>query len=213
MMKYMISLFFLLIFLFPSTVYADKATNAPLTLLNQPTKNMSPRQQQQIVNQPPELLDIYGPLELQEQNNILLYIAGIALLLLLAAAVFFLLKKRKHPVIPVIPPWEKALSELSEARELLSPDRALLYMNRISLILRNYVESRFTIKSTRQTTREFLYSLNNSSADPAIRNCKDELQTCLEQCDMAKFAHQIPIKENMEMMEGAIIGFVEKTKP
>jgi len=211
MMTWLFNLIFLLIFTFPSAAFADKATDAPLTLLNQPTKSTAP--QQQIVNQPQELLDIYGPLELREQNKILLYIALIALLLLLAAAVFLLLKKRKQPVIPVIPPWEKALSELSEARELLSPDRALLYMNKVSLILRNYVESRFTIKSTRQTTREFLYSLGNSSADPVIRNCKNELQTCLEQCDMAKFAHQIPLQENMEIMEGAIIGFVEKTRP
>ncbi len=162
---------------------------------------------------PLELRDIYGPLELQEQSNILLYLAVISLLLLLAAAVFFLLKKRKQTVIPAIPPWEKALSELNEARELLTPDRALLYMNRISLILRNYVESRFTIKSTRQTTREFLHSLNNSSADPSVRNCKVELQTCLEQCDLAKFAHQIPLQENMQMMERSIISFVEKTRP
>ena len=176
-------------------------------------KNTALQQQQQAAYQLQELRDIYGPLELQGQNDILLYIAVLALLLLLAAAVFFLLKRRKQPVIPVIPPWEKALSELSEARELLTPNQALLYMNRISLILRNYVEARFTIKSTRQTTREFLYSLSNSSADPAIRNCKNELQSCLEQCDMAKFAHQIPMKENMEMMEGAIIGFVEKTRP
>jgi hypothetical protein len=212
-MKYLFGLIFLLIFLLPSVVYADKATNEPLTLLNQPTKNIAPQQQQQTVHQPQELRDIYGPIELQDKSKILVYIAVIALLLLLIAAVFFLLKKRKQTVIPAIPPWEKALSELSEARELLTPDRALLYMNRISLILRNYVESRFTIKSTRQTTREFLHSLNNSSADPAIRSCKAELQTCLEQCDMAKFAHQIPLQENMQMMEGAIIGFVEKTRP
>lgn len=212
-MKLLLYPVFLIIFLFPSATFADKPTNAPLTLLNQPTKNTVSQQQQQAAYKPQELRDIYGPLELQEPSKILLYIAVLALLLLLAAAVFFLLKKRKQPVIPTIPPWEKALSELNEARGLLTPDGALQYMNRISLILRNYVESRFIIKSTRQTTREFLYNLNNSSADPAIRNCKPELRTCLEQCDMAKFAHQVPLQENMEMMEEAIIGFVEKTKP
>jgi CYTH domain-containing protein len=86
-------------------------------------------------------------------------------------------------------------------------------MDRVSLILRKYLESRFAIKSTRQTTREFLHNLNKSSADPEVQSYKGELQTCLEQCDMAKFAHQIPQQQNMEMMESAIISFVEKTRP
>lgn len=212
-MRYLFPLFCLLIFLLPLSAFAEETTDAPLTLLNKPQKNATSLQQQQPAGQPPELRDIYGPLELKEQAGMLLYGGVIALLLLLAVGVFLLLKRRKQSTTPPTPPWEKALSELTEARKLLTPDRALLYMDRVSLILRNYVESRFGIKSTRKTTREFLSTLGSSSADPSIRSCKTELQTCLEQCDMAKFAHQIPLQENMELMEGAIIGFVEKTRP
>jgi len=233
-MKYLFPLFCLLIFLLPLSAFAEETTDAPLTLLNKPQKNATSLQQPQPAGQSPELLDIYGPLELKEQAGMLLYGGVIALLLLLAVGVFLLLKRRKQSTTPPTPPWEKALSELTDARKLLNPDRALLYMDRVSLILRNYVESRFGIKSTRKTvslilrnyvesrfgikstrktTREFLSTLGSSSADPSIRSCKTELQTCLEQCDMAKFAHQIPLQENMELMEGAIIGFVEKTRP
>ncbi len=212
-MKYLFPLFCLLIFLLPLSAFAEETTDAPLTLLNKPQKNATSLQQPQPAGQSPELLDIYGPLELKEQAGMLLYGGVIALLLLLAVGVFLLLKRRKQSTTPPTPPWEKALSELTDARKLLNPDRALLYMDRVSLILRNYVESRFGIKSTRKTTREFLSTLGSSSAEPSIRSCKTELQTCLEQCDMAKFAHQIPLQENMELMEGAIIGFVEKTRP
>lgn len=212
-MRYLFPLFSLLIFLLPLSAFSEDTTDAPLTLLNKPQKNATSLQQPQPADQPKEIRDIYGPLELTEQAGMLLYGGVIALLLLLAVAVFLLLKIRKQSTTPPTPPWEKALSELTEARKLLTPDRALLYMDRVSLILRNYVESRFGIKSTRQTTREFLSTLGSSSADSSIRNCRAELQTCLEQCDMAKFAHQIPLQQNMEMMEGAIIGFVEKTRP
>ena len=212
-MRYVCPLFCLLIFLLLPSAFAEEATDAPLTLLNKPVQNTTTLQQPQPAGQPREIRDIYGPLELKKQIGMLLYSGIISLLLLLAAAVFLLLRKRKQPTAPPTPPWEKALTEISEARELLTPDRALLYMNQVSMILRNYVESRFSIKSTRQTTREFLSTLGSSPADPSIRNCRVELQTCLEQCDMAKFAHQIPLQENMELMESAIIGFVEKTRP
>ncbi|MBW2682948.1 MAG: hypothetical protein JRC69_05230 [Deltaproteobacteria bacterium] len=212
-MRFLFPLFCLLIFLLPLSTFAEEGTDTPLTLLNKPQKNATSLQQPQPAGQPQEIRDIYGPLELTERAGMLLYGGVIALLLLLAVAVFLLLKRRKKSTTPPTPPWEKALSELTEARKLLNPDRALLYMDRVSLILRNYVESRFGIKSTRQTTGEFLSTLGSSSADPSIRSCKTELQTCLEQCDMAKFAHQIPLQENMELMEGAIIGFVEKTRP
>jgi len=212
-MKDLLILFLLLIFFLPFAVFADEGNNEALTLLNQPQKNTVPLQQPQVTGQPQELRDIHGPVELQKHSRTWLYGIIITLLLLFLLAVVLLIKKRKKPMPAPIPSWEKALSELSEARQLLSPDLALRYMNRVSLILRNYVESRFAIKSTRQTTREFLSNLNKSSADPAIRSCRDELQTCLEQCDMAKFAHQIPLQQNMEMMESAIITFVEKTRP
>ncbi len=212
-MKNIPFLFLLLIFLLPLTVFAAKDSDETLTLLNQPPQNTAPLQQAQASGQPQELRDIHGPVELQKQSRTLLYGIIITLSLLLLLAVALWMKRRKKPMATPIPPWEKALSELTEARQLLSSNLALRYMNSVSLILRNYVESRFAIKSTRQTTSEFLTNLNKSSADPAIRNCKSELQTCLEQCDMAKFAHHIPLQQNMEMMESAIIAFVEKTRP
>ena len=212
-MKNLFILFILLISLLPPSASAEKGNEEVLTLLNQPQKNATPQQQLQPNGQLQELRDIHGPVELQKQSRILIYATIITLLLLLLFAIALYIKKRKKPMPAPVPPWETALAELSQARELLSSNLALHYMNRVSLILRNYVESRFAIKSTRQTTREFLSDLNKSSTDRAIRSCRVELQTCLEQCDKAKFAHQVPPQQKMETMENAIITFIEKTRP
>jgi hypothetical protein len=212
-MKNLIISFLIILFFLPLTAFAEKGNNQALTLLNQPQKSAAPQQQPQSTGQPQEIRDIHGPVALQNQSRMLVYGALLCLLLIVIVVVALLIKRRKKPEVPSIPPWEKALSDLTEARALLTSDLALRYMDRVSLILRKYVESCFAIKSTRQTTREFLHNLNKSSADPEVQSYKGELQTCLEQCDMAKFAHQVPQQQNMEMMETAIISFVEKTRP
>ena len=212
-MKKLIISFLFILFLLPLGVLAEKGSDQSLTLLNQPKMSAAPQQPPQQAGQLQEIRDIHGVVELQNQSRALIYGAVIGLLLILIIVAVLLLKRRKKPEVPSISPWEKALSDLSEARALLTTDLALRYMDRVSLILRKYVESRFSIKSTRQTTREFLHNLNKSSADPEVQSYKGELQICLEQCDMAKFAHQIPQQQNMEMMESAIISFVEKTRP
>ena len=205
---------FLLILLLPASAFAQQPADAPLTLLSQPQKKSGAAvQRPQSPARPEELRDIYGPLELRDKPKMLLYGTIIGLLLFAAAALLFLLKRRKRSTVPQLSPWDRALSELTGAKTLLTTNKPLLYMTRVSLVLRNYIESRFAIKSTRQTTGEFLQDLNTSSVDPLIKNCRDELQTCLEQCDMAKFAHQIPMKENMELVEDAIVSFIHKTRP
>jgi hypothetical protein len=87
-------------------------------------------------------------------------------------------------------------------------------MERVSSILRSYIESRFAIHSTRQTTREFLERVNRKAGTTkTLQESRVELQACLEQADMAKFAHRIPDQDNMEQMEIAVTAFVRKTEP
>mgnify|MGYP000500050280 CR=1 FL=1 len=42
---------------------------------------------------------------------------------------------------------------------------------------------------------------------------RNELQNCLEQADLAKFAHRRPGQHNLELMEKAVTTFVKKTEP
>lgn len=202
------------LFILPVHIFAASNGNGepPLTLLQKAGKSTQTAQQPNISFQDKELHDIHGPVPITEPPPYLLIGGVILLLLLVAAAVYWFLKKRTKPVPPPIPPWEKALLDLVEAKKILCPERALLYMDRVSQILRSYIESRFAIKSTRQTTREFLQSVTGISNSP-LQAHKTELQTCLEQADMAKFAHHIPEIKNLELMDQAVTTFIKKTEP
>jgi hypothetical protein len=195
--------------LFAAPVAAAIATAAsdpgdpPLTLLNRP------QQSQQNV----ELRDIHGPLPLTDTPPYLVPAAVAIVLLFALAALWYFLKKRKKPVPPPIPPWEKALAELAEARQFQNPGQSLLYMERAGQILRRYIESRFAIRSTRQTTREFLAGLHDGGGDSPLAAHRTELGVCLEQADLAKFAHLVPDGQHLTEMEAAVTAFIRGTHP
>lgn len=203
--------------------FAADSEEAPLTLLKKPDNSGQASQlpglpgqslsMQGSPSQPEKLRDIHGPVPIVEPPPYLL-LAGIFVLVLLLAALFYWWwKKREKPAAPPIPPWEKALLDLADARRFLNPERGLQYMDRASQILRRYIESRFAIKSTRQTTREFLHSLTGEGENIALKQHKTELRACLEQADMAKFAHHIPGLSNLEKMEEAVTSFIKTTEP
>lgn len=202
-----------LLLLLHTPCLAGSSDDGPLTLLNKPQSSNKAGTNPQAALQAEQLRDIQGPVPISEPLPYLLILGGVIGLLLIAALVFWYNKKRVKPSLAPISPWEKALTDLAEARELLSPERGLMYMDRASQILRHYIESRFTIGSTRQTTREFLQSLQDVGANSPLQTYKNELRGCLEQADMAKFAHYIPKLENLELMEDAVITFVKKSEP
>ncbi len=205
-----IALMFLVL---PVRGYADSGSQAPLTLLQQPPKNSGTAQNRAVTKQDEGLHDIYGPVPIKEQPPYLLIAGGVCLVLLVAALLYWFLKKKGRRQAPPIPPWERALLELAEAKSLLNPERGLLYMDRVSQILRSYIESRFAIQSTRRTTREFLQGLTAAGESSPLRTYKTELQDCLEQADMAKFAHHLPQMDNLEKMEVAVTTFIKTTEP
>lgn len=203
----------LLLFILPVGSAAQSGGDTPLTLLQDPQKNGPATQNQPLSSQDEELHDIHGPVPIAEQAPYLLIAGVICLLLLAIAALLWYLRRKNTSVQPTIPPWERALLELAEAKSLRSPTEGLLYMDRVSQILRAYIESRFAIQSTRQTTREFLHSLTGVGDSSPLRTYKTALQDCLEQADMAKFAHHLPQLDNLEQMEAAVTSFVQKTTP
>ncbi|SDP37431.1 hypothetical protein [Desulforhopalus singaporensis] len=159
-----------------------------------------------------DLLDIYGPVPITDPSASLVPFLLVLLAAACCAALYFYLKRRKTPVLPPPAPWETALAELDEARRLLKPETARDYMERAAQILRCYIESRFAISSTRQTTSEFLNS-RRLAGDGELQNYRDELQRCLEQADLAKFAHSIPDRARLGAMEEAVSGFITATRP
>lgn len=163
---------------------------------------------------PSSLHDIYGPLEPVEPPPYLLYALVALIPLLIAAALFWWLRKRKNRPAPPIPPGTAARSDLLLAREFMTEENTLQYLEKLSEILRNYIESKFSLNLTRQTTGEFLRSLKGSlPPDHGLIPFKKELQQCLETCDMAKFAHHPATLNHLREMEQTVLDFINVSEP
>ena len=161
-----------------------------------------------------DLHDIYGPQPPVEQPPYLLYGLFILVALLSAAALFQWLKKRKGAPAPPIPPGTIARSDLMLARELMAENSAREYLEKLSEILRRYLEARFSLASTRQTTGEFFRSLAGGlSEDHPLLPFQKELQHCLEICDLAKFAHCPATLPTLQEAEQTILTFINSCEP
>lgn len=205
-MRALTGLFLLLSFLVLSGTPAFCDTASPPLQLRQappPAQNNS---------QAEEIRDIKGPVPIADSARFLIpAIAGLGLCLA-AVLLFFFLKRRKRPKMIATPPDVTALAELDRARSLM--ESPLVYAERVSAILRQYIEARFRIRSTRQTTREFFARLQDGTtiAEVDIKNHAGDLQECMEQCDIAKFAHGTPDQQGMAGMDQAVRNFIETTR-
>jgi hypothetical protein len=159
-----------------------------------------------------DIQDIYGPLPLPEPSAWPLYLAAALGGAILLGLLFFYLKNKTKKELPRIAPHQTALADLQAARSYLEEEHSLFYAERVSEILRHYVEQRFAIHSTRQTTTEFLQSIRRGQGStPALLPHAESLQLCLEQCDLAKYAHKPANIKQMEEIETSIRHFIEKT--
>ncbi len=203
----------LLTLVFPADEILADSANSPiaqqLQLQNRPPQPSQPLPSPQFE----DIRDIRGPVVLSDKQELLLPVAlGVGVLLLVVLLIFFL--RRKKPVAPLPNPGEIALAELNAAKSFIIEGQPLRYAERLSTILRRYIEDRFHIRSTRQTTREFLHCLtrNIGLKETELHNHTENLKECLERCDMAKFAHNSPGTNGMEKMELSVRNFVETTR-
>ncbi len=160
-----------------------------------------------------QLRDIHSPLLLPEAKNYTGPAAGLLLFLLVLAALFWFFRRRKiKPVLPLA--HETALADLLQIRTLMNTEQALAYAKELSDILRRYLEKRFRIRASRKTTREFFADLTENPSQTAllVEDHGDSLRSCLDRCDMAKFACCTPDLHGMERMERAVRDFIEATR-
>ena len=204
----MIKVFILLqiFFLLPFSAFAE---DGPLVPLQQKQSASGPMP-------PLDIHDIYPLVPVVDPVNwTLIALIGLALLLLLALviAILFLKKKKRAPQIPVIPAHETALAELEKARRYIEDNESIHYANTASEILRTYIEKRFFIHSTRQTTMEFLSYVDRMTASPAaaLSDHRQHLAECLQHCDLAKYAHRNSTREALQDLEGRIRHFIVDT--
>ncbi len=163
---------------------------------------------QNMALEPVKFYDIYAPLPLEEPLSLWL-IAGIAALcgVIILLILFFLRKKKKK----ISPYWQTTLQKI-EALSPLQQQNPPLYIEEINNLLRSYIETRFDLYPTKQTTNEFFHS-KKLLENKEIQQFQQELRHLFDQADMIKFAHLSPTKEQLAQMEESISLFVRQTIP
>jgi hypothetical protein len=125
----------------------------------------------------------------------------------------YLRRKRAEELIRIFKPAHKiAYDRLRELvkQDLIKQRKIKEFYERISDILRHYIEHRFNLRAPERTTEEFLAEIQFtevlSSAD------KNRLAEFLEHCDMVKFAKYNPTAEQVQRTFDLVKDFIEKTK-
>lgn len=106
---------------------------------------------------------------------------------------------------------EIAFAELEEARKYLLEGKAEPFAVAVSNATRRYIEKRFGIRATHQTTEEFLRDLLKTSSSP-MSEYQHPLQDFLTYCDLGKFANGYLNTEQMNAMLQTAIDFVHATE-
>lgn len=199
---------------FLHVLIAQGAQLVPLKQGPSSPHTVAPHQQIQKIH------DIFPPIQIQETINypLIAAICVAVLVLLLVAFLLFKKWKNKKKQAPTVPPHQEALANLALARAYILENDSLRYAERTSEILRTYIEKRFSIQSTKQTTSEFLTTIASTSSlgvpmFAELAAHQETLSACLSEFDMAKYAHMQSPRAVMETMEETLRHFIEKTIP
>jgi hypothetical protein len=139
------------------------------------------------------------------------------LIVLGAAAVpaaWLLLRRRRAKKLVRIfrPAHELAYARLRAlvAENLVEQGRIEEFYERISGILRHYIEDRFDLHAPERTTEEFLDELRHAQTlAPADKSVLEEF---LIHCDLVKFAQHDPTTEQVQRTFDLVKDFIEKTR-
>lgn len=162
-----------------------------------------------------DIRDIAPPVDLPAPVAWWVWPAVIGGGLVLLGLVAWLLRRSRRTTDaapPRRPAHEVALAALEElvADDLPGRGEIKPYYQRISDILRHYIEDRFGLHAPDRTTEEFLGELERGSALDAAHRLL--LARFLRQCDLVKFAELQPAGEDIRETYDACRNFVLETK-
>lgn len=158
-----------------------------------------------------ELRDIKPPVDIPTFWFWVMVAAAVLVLAALAWAVWFVWKNRTRtpPVVPVLPPHERARQKLQAALDLIDQPKPFCVL--VSDAVRLYLEERFGLRAPERTTDEFLVELGASDLLTSAQ--KDSLQQFLSACDLVKFARYEPGPPELQELYRSALRLVEETEP
>jgi hypothetical protein len=95
-------------------------------------------------------------------------------------------------------------------QDLVKAGKVKEFYERISDILRHYIEHRFDLRAPERTTEEFLAEL--PSAGVLAQSDQERLGEFLRHCDLVKFAKYNPTAEQIQRTFDLVKDFIETTK-
>jgi len=121
--------------------------------------------------------------------------------------------KRRIRIIEerIIPPHEWAREQFARLRDehLIEQNQVRLFYYRLTGIVRQYIERRFTVMAAEQTTEEFLRTVKDHPSLGTIH--RGSLSAFLQAGDMVKFARYQPESAEIEKALETAETFVEQT--
>jgi hypothetical protein len=158
--------------------------------------------------------DIEGVVDMPKPVSFAWLWALIIAVVATAAGLWLYLRRKKVKELVRIfkPAHELAYERLRMLvnEDLISAGRIKEFYERISDILRHYIEHRFSLRAPERTTEEFLAELTNTDVLPAAE--KQRLSEFLQHCDLVKFAKYNPTTEQIQGTFDLVKDFIEKTK-
>jgi len=158
--------------------------------------------------------DIEGVVEMPRPKSFAwVWVLIIAVVVAAAGLWLYLRRKRVKELVRIFKPAHELAYERLRAlvnEDLVGAGRIKEFYERISDILRHYIEHRFSLRAPERTTEEFLAELANTDVLPAAE--KQRLGEFLQHCDLVKFAKHNPTTEQIQETFDLVKDFIEKTK-
>lgn len=166
-----------------------------------------------------ELSDIKGIIEEEVTwKDYLPILIGVGVLFLAALLIFIGLRMKTiqealppPPPLPPLPPHELAMKKLGILRseKLWQNGAVKQYHTRLTYIVREYLEGRYSIKALEQTTDQILGQMRRNNLSSALT---ERMTALLQTADLVKFAKAEPPAEYHERAMKMAEEFIEETK-
>jgi len=161
-----------------------------------------------------EIEDIEGVVEMpKEPSYWWAWLLGAIAVAAVPGMLLWLRRRRVKELVRIFKPAHEIAYERLRVlvkEDLVGAGRIKEFYERISDILRHYIEHRFNLRAPESTTEEFLHELANTNVLPEPD--KKNLAQFLQHCDLVKFARHEPTNEQIQQTFDLVKGFIEKTK-
>jgi hypothetical protein len=158
--------------------------------------------------------DIEGVVEMPKPASFAwLWALGVVIVATIAGLWLYLRRKRVKELVRIFKPAHELAYErlrMLVNEDLVGAGKIKEFYERISDILRHYIEHRFSLRAPESTTEEFLVELANT--DVLLAAEKQRLGEFLQHCDLVKFARHNPTTEQIQETFNLVKDFIEKTK-